>query len=101
MSDAGAGPNDGVADEGTNGDGTAGFDGFVGMLRGRLNLRLDDVTPELRLEEDLGLDSIAMFELFVLLEDTAARELPFELLDNVETMADAWSWYSTLVDQRE
>lgn len=96
----------GRADDGANADRAeqeepAGFEAFVELLRDRLNLRLDGapVTPELRLAEDLGFDSVAMFELFVLLEDAAARELPYELLDNVETMADAWNWYSTLLDQ--
>lgn len=83
-------------------EGSPGFVAFVELLRERLNVRLDGtpVTPELRLAEDLGFDSVAMFELFVVLEDAAGREIPHELLDNVETMADAWSWYATLVDQQ-
>lgn len=78
---------------------TADFDAFVALLGSRLNLPLDGAAPQDRLVIDLGLDSVALFELFVLLEDTADRELPLELVESLETLADAWHWHTTLSQQ--
>lgn len=76
------------------------FDGFVELLAAHVSHPFEAVTPEHRLVDDLGVDSIAMFEIFVLLEDVAAHELPVELVDSLETLGDAWHWYSTLAGQR-
>lgn len=76
-----------------------GFDEFVRLLRGLLDLDLDGVTPDHRLNADLGIDSIMLFELFVWLEGVAAREVPHELMDSLETMGDLFHWYSTFALQ--
>jgi acyl carrier protein len=75
---------------------TMAFDEFLGLLSGHLSIALEGAAPEHRLVDDLGLDSIALFELVVLLEDTAGHDLPLELVDSVETLADAWHWYTTV-----
>jgi acyl carrier protein len=75
------------------------FDRFVERLGGHLDLPLDGATADDRLVDDLGFDSVAMFGLFVLLEDTAARELPIELIDSLVTLDDVWHWHSTLAQQ--
>lgn len=77
----------------------ADFAAFTALLRDRLDLPLDGAAPEDRLVDDLGLDSVALFGLFVLLEDSAAHELPLELIDSLETLGDVWHWYTTLAAQ--
>jgi acyl carrier protein len=77
---------------------TAGFTDFVELAAAWINLRLEGARPEDRLV-DLGLDSIAMFELFVLLEDAAVHDLPVELIDSLETLGDVWHWHTTLAAQ--
>lgn len=79
---------------------TAGFADFVELLGARINRPLDGVRQDDRLVEDLGLDSIAMLELFVLLEGTAVHDVPVELVDSLTTLGDAWHWYATLTAQR-
>jgi acyl carrier protein len=76
------------------------FDIFVARLGDHLDVSLDGAAPEDRLVDDLGFDSIARFRLLVLLEDVAPHDLPVELLDSLETLADVWHWYANLAGQR-
>jgi acyl carrier protein len=77
---------------------TAGFTDFVELLAARIDRPLDGAAPDDRLA-DLGLDSIAMLELFVLLEGTAVHEVPIDLVDSLETLGDVWHWHATLAAQ--
>jgi acyl carrier protein len=76
------------------------FDAFVTQLGHELDVSLDGAWPEARLVDDLGLDSIALFRLLVLLEDVAPHDLPLELVDSLETLADVWHWHANLAGQR-
>lgn len=44
----------------------------------------------------LGLDSLARFELWLLLEDVTGREIPLELVASIQTVGDVRSWLSYL-----
>jgi acyl carrier protein len=79
----------------------SGFDDFAAWLGDQLDVGLAGVSPEDRLVDDLGLDSIALFRLLVVLEDVAPHELPVELLDSLETLADVWHWCTNLAGQRQ
>jgi acyl carrier protein len=75
--------------------GLADFAEFVELLAARMSRPLDGAAPDDRLT-DLGLDSIAMLELFVLLEEAAVHDLPIDLVDSLETLGDVWHWHATL-----
>lgn len=49
---------------------------------------LEDVTREAKLEEDLGLDSLAAMELVMALEDASGLKIDDSELDNFKTVAD-------------
>jgi acyl carrier protein len=85
----------------TNGttEASGSFADFVELVGARINRPLDGVRPDDRLTH-LGLDSIAMLELFVLLEDSAVHELPIDLVDSLQTLGDVWHWHTTLATQR-
>lgn len=51
-------------------------------------LGLEDLVESDRFDEDLGFDSIAMYELYAALEDLSGRELPTEVFDGVKTVGD-------------
>jgi acyl carrier protein len=46
--------------------------------------------------EPLELDSLARFELWMLLEEVTAREIPLELVTSIETSNDVHHWLSYL-----
>lgn len=57
----------------------------VKVSKGRLSETV--LTPEARLNEDLGLDSLAQSELIVLVEDTFGVKVDFEEAAKVATIA--------------
>lgn len=92
----------GVSTRSTSGAGGAGsardasFDDFAELVAARIGRPLAGARPDDRLVEDLDLDSLALLELFILLEDTAVHDLPVDLVDSLETLGDVWHWHATL-----
>jgi acyl carrier protein len=84
----------------TSPDDHGDFDAFVTRLGHEVDVSFEGAWPEARLVDDLGLDSITLFRLVVLLEDVAPHELPLELVDNLQTLADVWHWYTNLAEQQ-
>lgn len=74
----------------------ASFDDFAELVAARIGRPLAGARPDDRLVEDLDLDSLALLELFILLEDTAVHDLPVDLVDSLETLGDVWHWHATL-----
>jgi acyl carrier protein len=81
------------------GSANGGFEDFVALLRSRITLPADPVGRDARLAEDLGFDSIAMFELLVMLEETGGRDVPDGVIDNIETVGQAFDWFVDLAVQ--
>ncbi len=58
------------------------------MLAEALNLPLNKVTPEAKIVEDLGADSLDVVELLSRLEDEFGVTIPDEDVENLKTVAD-------------
>lgn len=54
----------------------------------QLNVSEDDVTEETSFKDDLGADSLDLFELVMELESEYSIEIPMEDYENLETVAD-------------
>jgi acyl carrier protein len=65
------------------------FDGFARHVAGQLDLDASALTKDARVTDDLGLDSIGVFELVMVVEDLGV-DLGDEELDGLTTVAD---WY--------
>jgi acyl carrier protein len=66
------------------------FEVFLKAFTGYFELELgpQDLAPSTRLVEDLGFDSIAMFELILLLEDLAGFEIPEQVASDLKDLGD-------------
>lgn len=73
------------------------FSDFLDLLRVRLDLPLAEVAPTARLVEDLGLDSILIFELVMMIEGEAGRLFPEELIESIRTIGDVFGWYEQVL----
>lgn len=58
------------------------------MLADALNLPLGKVTPEAKIVEDLGADSLDVVELLSRLEDEYGVAIPDDDVENLKTVAD-------------
>ena len=58
------------------------------MLAEALNLPLNKVTPDAKIVEDLGADSLDIVELLSRLEDEFGVTIPDEDVENLKTVAD-------------
>ncbi|MBQ3221380.1 MAG: acyl carrier protein [Clostridia bacterium] len=58
------------------------------MLAEALNLPLEKVTPDAKIVEDLGADSLDVVELLSRLEDEYGVMIPDEEVENLVTVAD-------------
>ncbi len=58
------------------------------MLAEALNLPLEKVTPEAKIVEDLGADSLDVVELLSRLEDEYGIMIPDDEVENLVTVAD-------------
>ncbi len=67
------------------------------MLAEALNLSLDKVTPEAKIVEDLGADSLDVVELLSRLEDEYGIMIPDDEVENLVTVADVAAELDKLV----
>ena len=58
------------------------------MLADQLNIDVDQITLETSFKDDLGADSLDLFELVMALEDEYKIEIPTEELQKIETVGD-------------
>ena len=58
------------------------------IIAEQLNCDGDSITPETSFKEDLGADSLDLFELVMALEEEYGLEIPAEELSDVETVGD-------------
>lgn len=64
------------------------FEKVRDMLAEALNIPADKITPESKITEDLGADSLDMVELLSRLEDEEGITIPEEDLDSLITVGD-------------
>ncbi len=53
-----------------------------------MGVAVDTLTAETSFKEDLGADSLDLFELVMALEEATGVEIPSEELENVKTLGD-------------
>lgn len=58
------------------------------LIAEQLGIDAETVTPEKNLKDDLGADSLDLFELVTNLEDTYSIEIPSEDLEQMATVQD-------------
>lgn len=64
------------------------FEKVRDMLAEALNIPADKITPDSKITEDLGADSLDMVELLSRLEDEEGISIPEEHLDSLVTVGD-------------
>lgn len=64
------------------------FEKVRDMLAEALNISADKITPDSKITEDLGADSLDMVELLSRLEDEEGISIPEEDLDSLVTVGD-------------
>jgi acyl carrier protein len=62
------------------------------MLAEQLNCEASIITPETSFKEDLGADSLDLFEMVMALEEEFEVEIPTEDLENIKTIGDVESY---------
>ena len=55
----------------------------------QLNIDENDITEDTSFKDDLGLDSLDLFELAMAMEEEFGIEIPQEELENIVTVGDA------------
>ena len=71
------------------------------MLAEALNLPVEKVTPDSKIVEDLGADSLDVVELLSRLEDEYGIMIPDEEVENLVTVADVAAELEKLEKNRE
>ena len=62
------------------------------LIADQLSVDADSITAESRFKEDLGADSLDLFELVMALEDEYSVEIPSEDLQNLLTVGDVMNY---------
>ena len=58
------------------------------MIAEQLNCEAGDITAETSFKDDLGADSLDLFEMVMALEEEFEVEIPTEDLENIRTIGD-------------
>ena len=66
----------------------AGFDATPGTLKAQLNVEGKEITEKTNFKEDLGVDSLDLFELVMAFEEEYGVSIPSEELENLATVGD-------------
>lgn len=62
------------------------------IIADQLNVDADSITEASSFKEDLGADSLDLFELVMALEDEYSVEIPAEDLENLTTVGDVMNY---------
>ena len=62
------------------------------MIGDQLNVDVDSITEASSFKDDLGADSLDLFELVMALEDEYSVEIPAEDLQNLATVGDVMNY---------
>ena len=65
------------------------------IIAEHLNCDVDSITPETTFKEDLGADSLDLFELVMALEDEYSIEIPSEELQELTTVGSVIEYLKT------
>lgn len=59
------------------------------IIADKLGISIDEVTPTANFREDLGADSLDLFDIVMALEDEFGVSIPNEDVENIQTVDDA------------
>ena len=62
------------------------------LIADQLSIDAEKITADSKFKEDLGADSLALFELVMALEDEYSVELPEEALQQMATVGDVMNY---------
>lgn len=65
------------------------FEKIKSIMMEQLNIDENDITEDTSFKDDLGLDSLDLFELAMAMEEEFGIEIPQEELENIVTVGDA------------
>lgn len=65
------------------------------IIAEQLNVEESTITPESSFKDDLGADSLDLFELVMALEEEFGVSIPSEDLENIKTVNDVMEYLST------
>ncbi len=68
------------------------FEKMKSIIADQLNVTADTITLQSKFKEDLGADSLDLFELAMALEDAYAIEIPSEDLASLSTVEDVMQY---------
>ena len=68
------------------------FEKVAAILAKQLDVEEESITPETNLVDDLGADSLDLFEMVMALEDEYSVEIPAEDLQNLLTVGDVMKY---------
>ena len=73
------------------------FETLRGMIAEILTIEPENIKPETRLKDDLGADSLDLFQLVVELEEKYDVEVPDDELEKIVTVQDALDMAKSLI----
>lgn len=65
------------------------FEKIKSIMMDQLNIEENDIAEDTSFKDDLGLDSLDLFELAMAIEEEFGVEIPQEDLENIVTVGDA------------
>ncbi|MBQ1489333.1 MAG: acyl carrier protein [Lachnospiraceae bacterium] len=65
------------------------YEKIKAIMMEQLNIEEDDITEDTSFKDDLGLDSLDLFELAMAIEEEFGVEIPQEDLEGIVTVGDA------------
>lgn len=65
---------------------------IVEIIQDQLNLDGVEITEDSSFKDDLGADSLDLFELVMALEEEFGKEIPSEELENIATVGDVMAF---------
>ncbi len=65
---------------------------LVSIIADGLSVSEDEITPETNFKDDLGADSLDLFQMVMALEDEYEIEIPTEELNSMKTVGDVLNY---------
>ena len=72
------------------------FEKIREMIAENLNIDINTITEEASFKEDLGVDSLDLFEMVMTLEEEFDVEIPSEDLEEIKTIGDVEAYIQKL-----
>lgn len=77
------------------------FGRIVAMIKEQMHVTDLEVTEETRLQDELGVDSIALMEFIINLEDEFQLDIPDEDVDDMTSMGEMLDYLDTRLHKNE